>query len=367
MKINILLPYKEKFDIKFASSVSTTIKNNINYSEFKKEIRVFGRSVENPIYPDSFIGIKNSKIFFKSKNKFLAEQMCKIINNDNDRKQIIEIHNRPYLFKYIFKRVKNFPISLFFHNNSTEMSGSKTIKERQFLMENSKNIFCVSKFIKDKFLFGLKNIHNNVHVLYNGVERSLKKFPPKKKEILYVGRLVKEKGVDIYVKAISNIAQTFPEWNYYIIGSSHLGVKSEENIFVKKLLNDFDQIGNQARFEGFMSYINVQEKMKTASIIVVPSVWEEPFGLVVAEAMSNGIAVIASNVGGIPEIIGNNGITINDINEIKIENEIIGLINDKNKLNTLQRLSWNNFTMSAKNSSLMLDQHRKNTILNSGF
>ena len=363
MKINILLPYKEKFDLKFASSVSTTVKNNINYSQYKNEIRVFGRSVENPIYPENFVSIKNSKIFFKSKNKFLAEQMCKIINNDDtDRKQMIEIHNRPYIFKYIFKRVNNLPISLFFHNDSIEMSGSKSIKERQFLMDNAKNIFCVSKFIKDKFLFGLKNSHNNVHVLYNGIERPLKKFPTKKKEILFVGRLVKEKGVDIYVKAISNIAQMFPEWKFYIIGSSHLGVKSEKNFFVNKLLNDFYKIGNQASFEGFMSYNNVQEKMKTASIIVVPSVWHEPFGLVVAEAMSNGIAVITSNVGGIPEIIGNNGIKINNINEIKIENELIGLINDKHKLNHLQKLSWNNFSMTAKKSSLILDQHRKNII-----
>ena len=43
--------------------------------------------------------------------------------------------------------------------------------------------------------------------------------------------------------------------------------------------------------------------MKTASIIVIPSIGEEPFGLVAAEAMSNGICIIASKVGGIPEII----------------------------------------------------------------
>ena len=42
--------------------------------------------------------------------------------------------------------------------------------------------------------------------------------------------------------------------------------------------------------------------MKTASIIVIPSVWEEPFGLVAAEAMSNGIGIIASDIGGITEI-----------------------------------------------------------------
>ena len=50
--------------------------------------------------------------------------------------------------------------------------------------------------------------------------------------------------------------------------------------------------------------------MKSASIIVIPSLWQEPFGLVAAEAMSNGICIIASKVGGIPEIIKKNGILI---------------------------------------------------------
>ena len=41
--------------------------------------------------------------------------------------------------------------------------------------------------------------------------------------------------------------------------------------------------------------------MKSASIVVIPSIWEEPFGLVAAEAMINGACIIASKVGGIPE------------------------------------------------------------------
>ena len=58
----------------------------------------------------------------------------------------------------------------------------------------------------------------------------------------------------------------------------------------------------------------VKKKMKTASIIVIPSLWQEPYGLVAAEAMSNGICIIASKVGGIPEINNDNGILIENIN-----------------------------------------------------
>ena len=77
--------------------------------------------------------------------------------------------------------------------------------------------------------------------------------------------------------------------------------------------------------------------MKSASIIVIPSIWEEPFGLVAAEAMSNGACIIASKVGGIPEIIKDNGILIDKINLKKLSSKIEFLIknNFKRKLSKL--------------------------------
>ena len=46
MFINILLPYKEKFSINKASSVSLTVANNLEFSKYKKQIRIFGHNVE---------------------------------------------------------------------------------------------------------------------------------------------------------------------------------------------------------------------------------------------------------------------------------------------------------------------------------
>ena len=88
--------------------------------------------------------------------------------------------------------------------------------------------------------------------------------------------------------------------------------------------------------------------MQSTSIIVIPSLWEEPFGLVAAEAMSNGIAIIASDVGGIPEIVKNNGILIQDINQSKLESQLIELMQDTSKRNLFQKLAWNNFEFFQK-------------------
>ena len=99
--------------------------------------------------------------------------------------------------------------------------------------------------------------------------------------------------------------------------------------------------------------------MKTASIIVIPSLWQEPFGLVAAEAMSNGICVIASKVGGIPEIIRDNGVLIENINFQKLEKSLIELIDNEKLRNFYQKKAWKDFKFSAKHSSQKLDNYRK--------
>ena len=358
MKINILLPFKEKFDENKASSVSITVRNNLLYSNYLNQIKVFGQNVESPFLKNNFVGLQYSILSFKSKNKFLAHEMMKIISKDLDKNQIIEIHNRPYLVEEITRRNK-FPISLFFHNDPQTMKGSKSIKERKYILEKCAAIFCVSKFIKKKFLEGINNNFQKVHVLYNGVERKLKRFPKKKKEVLFVGRLVSEKGIDLYVDVLENIANKFPDWQFDLIGSFRLGDDKNEGSFVGDIIKKFKNISNQTRFHGFKNQDFVQKKMKNASIIVIPSVWEEPYGLVAAEAMSNGIAIIASDVGGIPEIIKESGILINEINGFKLQNALERLMSNPDKIKILQKLSWNNFEHSSKNSSKKLDSYRE--------
>ena len=363
MKINILLPHKEKFDKYKASSVSITIKNNLVHSEYKKNVMVYGQVTDNPIQINNFTGIKDPLNFFLSKNKNLATKMCKIILSEKDKDQIIEIHNRPYLINIVHKYLNKYPISIFFHNDPKTMNGSKTAIEREDILKKVRAVFCVSKYIKNKFLEGLKENRSKVCVIFNGVDRSLKCFPKKNKEIIFSGRFVPEKGVHLYVNVITKIAKKFPDWKFRLIGSTYLGSSKKETPYAKKVIKDFKKIGKQAVLDGFISSEEVQKRMQAASIIIIPSIWNEPFGLVVAEAMSNGIAVITSKVGGIPEIIKDKGFVISGINETKIENALLILLNEQSVLKKFQKLSWNNFSHTSISSSYILDSFRKKNML----
>ncbi len=358
MKINILLPYKEKFDKNKASSVSITVKNNLVHSSYLNQIKVFGQNVKDPLFKDNFVGLKYSILSLQSKNKFLASKMIEIVAKDSDKNQLIEIHNRPYLIDQVTKG-NNFPISLFFHNDPQTMKGSKSIKDRENILEKCTAIFCVSEYIKNKFLEGIKSNLQKVHVLYNGVERKIKKFPTKKKEILFVGRLVPEKGVHLYVEAIKALAYKQLDWNFGLIGSFRLGDNKNVSLYPNEVIKKFKSIGSQAQFYGFQNQKFVEKKMKNASIVIIPSVWEEPFGLVAAEAMSSGACIVASKVGGIPEIIKDCGILIDNINHKKLSKEIQNLIDDNKMLRHYQKMAWKNFELSSKVSSQKLDYFRK--------
>ena len=110
---------------------------------------------------------------------------------------------------------------------------------------------------------------------------------------------------------------------------------------------------------GFINSRKLNKIMSETSVIVIPSVWNEPFGLVAAEAMSSGVALISSNTGGLPEIIRNNGLLINKINSKKIVTQLKKVILDTSLLNELQKKSWKNFSFDSKKISSDLDDYRK--------
>ncbi len=359
MKINILLPYKEKFDKNLASSVSITVKNNLFYTKFLKNIKIYGQEVENPLYKKNFVGLKYSLLSLKGKNDFLLNEMLKQISEEIEKKQLIEVHNRPYHIDHIASRT-NFPITMFFHNDPQTMKGSKSIEQRENILQKCEAIFCVSRYIKKKFLEGVRLKSKKVKVLYNGVQK-LKLFPSKKKEVLFVGRLVPEKGPDLYASVVNLIASNYPDWSFGLIGSSRLG-DNKTDTFANGVIEKFRKAGAQAKFYGFRDQIFVQKKMKTASIIVIPSLWQEPFGLVAAEAMSYGVSVIASNVGGIPEIVQKNGTLINNINITKLEKEMRKLITNDKFREKIQQKAWRNFNLTSSFSSQMLDNFRQNIL-----
>ena len=118
---------------------------------------------------------------------------------------------------------------------------------------------------------------------------------PYERVVLFVGRLVPQKGVEYLIRAIPLILQQHGNVKFVIAGDG----------WSKDYLEDLARsVGfiDKIRFLGFISDSELTELTMSADVLVVPSVYE-PFGIVALEGMAAGVPVVAANVGGLSEII----------------------------------------------------------------
>ena len=158
-------------------------------------------------------------------------------------------------------------------------------------------------------------VHNGIDIKRfadaKPIDRSMIGLTEKDYVIFYSGRLTKEKGILELIQAFKQI-RTIPNLKLIIAGASFYGKDSNANVtsYIKKLQKEAEDIKEQVFFTGFVDYCDMPSYLKTANIVVVPSLWEEPFGLTVLEAMAAGIPLIATRCGGIPEVCGDTAILI---------------------------------------------------------
>ncbi len=362
MKIDIILPNKELFSSKKASAVSITVNNSIKFSKYKKNISVFGQKTENPYFKKNFFGFKTNKIFSLGKNLLIAKNYLKISKLFDCKNRIIEIHNRPYIFHYIYSRLPNAPIILYFHNDPQTMKGSITVSDRKKIIQNASGVIFVSEFLKKKFLNGIDKDNKNLYVLPNSLDKNYNVRKNKEKNILFVGRLVEEKGPKLFVEVVKDIAENYPKWKFIIVGTAKAAQKNLTTNFEKKIIKDFLNIGKNVKYYGFLSNQKVKNLMSNSSILVVPSIWQEPFGMTALEGLANKMAVIGSNVGGLKSILYKRGVLINKIDKIKLKNVINKLINNPNELRRLQNSTWNGYCYGQRDISLKQDNYREKII-----
>lgn len=87
-----------------------------------------------------------------------------------------------------------------------------------------------------------------------------------------------------------------------ILGSSFFDNTKSEDAFIQSLKNKAKEIEKQIVFTGFIPYNQVPDYLQLGNIAVLPSMWDEPFGLTIVEAMAVGLPLITTRSGGIPEI-----------------------------------------------------------------
>lgn len=229
---------------------------------------------------------------------FLHEALKDIRRRHYD---IIVLENRPG-YALTLKEATTAKLVYHLHN---DLLNSET-PHGQELYDAAWRIITVSDYIRSRVM----TIHphdSKTITVHNGID--LPGFTTERKEhtqdcrpftLLFLGRIIPEKGIEQLIDAML-LLQAHEDIRLVVVGGSFYA-NSTPTPFEQRLREKAEPIKERILFTNYIAHEKLYEHLQQADVAVLPSLWEEPFGLTCVEAMASGLPLITTRSGGIPEI-----------------------------------------------------------------
>ncbi len=180
-----------------------------------------------------------------------------------------------------------------------------------------------------------------IKTIYHGLNVDKMPFSAVSKGYLvFIGRIRPEKGIDRAIAVAKKAKKKL------IIFGSHVN----DDYWHKKIKPWID--GRQIEYKGHVSQKKIFEILKYAEAFIFPIRWDEPFGLVLIEAMSCGVPVVAFEEGSVPELVrpGINGYIVNDV---------LGMVGAVKEIKNIDRQSCREYAKENFNIDKMIDNYEE--------
>lgn len=291
---------------------------------FRKQVEALGVPIQilglKKIY-----GIKAFKVFFK---------LRRFIKNENI--QIIQtFHTNPDLYGTVLAKLSGIPIIVSSRRDMGFTRNSRNILSYRILNRFVDGFICVSEAVKNLTLREGGASLNKIKVIYNGID--INQFDKdidtdsikKDLNLLYsvptigvLGNFNLIKGHIYFFKAVSLVRKKIPNLQCILVGKGLLEHKLKRQAHELKIDDCVHFLGHRS---------DIPEVLSVMDILVVPSL-SEGFSNTILEALYMRRPVLATKVGGNPEVIiqGETGILIPPKNSFEMAKKIITLLNDKN-------------------------------------
>ncbi|MGK7394477.1 MAG: glycosyltransferase family 4 protein [Candidatus Cyclobacteriaceae bacterium M3_2C_046] len=198
-------------------------------------------------------------------------------------------------------------------------SVSKIDQIKLHYLKFARQVIAVSDKVRQKSWTKAHVIGNPYRINLFNRKTSIKK----DRDFVFMGRLVSDKGADMAIKAIFELIKSdYRDITLTLVGN---GPEMENLQALAKDLN----IKKNIQFTGALKGENLVNCLNEHKYILVPSVWEEPFGNVVLEGMACGCLPIVSNGGGLPDAVGQAGIIFERGNLKDMVTVILNLLSSK--------------------------------------
>lgn len=196
-------------------------------------------------------------------------------------------------------------------------------------------VVCNCEFLANEIVARLNGVRSpKIQVVYNGVDT--KRFIPNPGlvdreivSILFVARMVPEKGADLLIKAARKIHDGKRKFRLQIVGNQGFSAGGALSPFEVELRKIAAPMGDSVEFLPFVDRHKILPIYQAANIFCAPSNWNEPCTLTIPEAMACGTPTIASRRGGIPEMAGDAALYFDAPNVDQLAELLAHLIDDE--------------------------------------
>lgn len=251
-----------------------------------------------------------------------------LIKNDLTHLPLL-LNNDPEMAVYLRRRFPKAFIMHWFHNQM-----GCDVRFRVLIGKSVNAILGVSDFtsqwVSDYYST------RDVKTLYNGVDLehfSPVEYPASGKPVInFTGRTGIEKAPDLVLRAGLALVERTKNFSIQLIGSNHWD-RFEMDEYQRRLLNYIDRLqaeGIEVRRPGHVGRNLLPQEFQRAQIHVVPSRWDEPFGLTSVEGMASGLAIVASDTGGTPEVVADAGFLFQRDSVEELTGHLYGLVTNAN-------------------------------------
>ena len=326
-KVAVVLPPREGFGPGRTGAIGLLARRLARTPGFATT--VFGGKQEGPVFPGiDFSPVSPAFWPLGNTNVRYAAAVAEVLKKLNPA--LIEVHNRPEIALVLAARLPSIPVSVILNNDPQGMRDAASAGDRADMLRRLAGVITASEYLRQRVLDGVAAPAKDPVVLPNCLD--LTELPaPRRRErlILFAGRVVADKAPDSFVSACAAALPHLPGWGAEIIGADRFSFDSPDTAFVQMVRAAAE--GANVRMLGYRDHPEVLAAMARAAIVVVPSRWPEPFGLVALEALASGAALICSPRGGLPEVAGDAAVYANPDEPAEIAAAIRALASDEGR------------------------------------
>lgn len=229
----------------------------------------------------------------------------------------VVVHNNLMAYRDIYDKTENKDNLIYVLHNNINEDDVNHVLIAQLIGKTAKKILAVSDYTGNDF----KRISGatDVQILYNCIDfdRYFKEIPDEEKNkarkkyriakndfvFMYSGRIDIYKGVLELVEAFKKIDNLSTK--LIIVGKSWFDESDCRDEYTEKIKIVAEEIKDRIIFTGFIDSEHMPLMYQISDCLVIPSIWEEPFGVVALEGMASGLPILATNSGGLMEIVDN--------------------------------------------------------------